>query len=237
MLEKSEALEKLYYDYTHLPLGGKRVRCPYWSNKQKILLSGYFKGKGMPKQIVGATLKAAKNEGFNLSEASASAIRKFMEHYRIGVDCSGFVYHMLDAFDKEKGRKGVHDFIQGVNGKGSSRVNAYCLTNNINTVEIGRVNQLEIGDLIRFTKGRHVAIIMRIKRDQKGLPSEIYYAHSGRLSAITGVHLGKILVRKANLGIEKQEWLEKNRKGYGYLEKYFSQQEGDGTRRLKIWLK
>jgi len=235
MVEKSKALERLYYKYTHLPLGGKRVRCPYWSNKQRILLAGPYKGKGTPAQITKATLEAAKKENIDLGKLSPGQIRRFMEHHRIGVDCSGFVYHMADALDKEKGGNGIYDFVEGVRGKGVYRVNAFCLTNEKNSVLIKKVKDIKVGDFIRFQDGKHIAIILRIKKDKKGNPSEIIYAHSGRLSAITGVHTGKIKVVDPQKDIGEQKWFEKTRRGYEYVLKYYSQKRGDSLRRLKIW--
>lgn len=235
MIEKSEALEKLYYDYTHLPLGGKKVRCPYWSNFQRILLTGPYRGKGKPGQIVKATREAAKKHGLDLSKLTLSDIRKFMEHHRIGVDCSGFVYQMADALDREKEGKGIFEKVKGVKGKGPRRVNAFCLTNEENTIAIGKVEQAKIGDFIRFNNGRHIAIILRIKRNSQNVLQQVVYAHSGRLSALTGVHAAKFSVIDPRAGLNKQLWFEKTRKGYDFLTTSFKEKEGDGLRRLKIW--
>lgn len=235
MFERSSTLEKLYYEYTHLPLGGKKVRCPYWSNRQRILLAGPYKGKGTPSQITRATIDTAKRHNLDLRKLSPSDIRRFMEHHRIGIDCSGLVYHMADALDKERGGMGVFDAIQGVRGKGVKRVNAFCLTNDKNSIVLKKVKDVKVGDLIRFQDGKHIAIILRVKKDKKDKPQEIIYAHSGRLSAITGVHTGKILVKDLQKDIGEQRWFEKTRKEYDYVLKYYSQKHGDGLRRLKIW--
>lgn len=235
MIKKSKALEKLYYDYTHLPLGGKLVRCPYWSNRQRILLTGPYKGKGSPGQIVRATLAVAKGHHLELNKLSTTDIRKFMEHHRIGIDCSGFVYRMADVLDKERGGRGVEDSLQGVKGKGVRRVNAFCLTNNENSLIINIVKEVRIGDFIRFNRGKHIAIVLRIKEDREQLPIEVTYAHSGRLSAITGVHTARFLVDDLNSGLNEQKWFEKTRKGYDFMKASFSEKEGDGIRRLKIW--
>jgi len=235
MMEKSKGLEKLYYDYTHLSLGGKKIRCPYWSNRQRILLSGPYKGKGTPLQITRATNKAAKDYKVDLNQLTPAEIRKFMEHHRIGVDCSGFVFHMADALDRERGGQGIWKKVEGVRGKGVNRVNAFCLTNKKNSLTIRKVGQIQVGDFIRFNGGRHIAIVTRIKREKKGPPIEVTYAHSGRLSSITGVHLAKFLVEDPEKDLNKQNWFEKTRKGYDFLATSFSEKEGDGIKRLKIW--
>lgn len=235
MVEKSEALEKLYYEYTHLPLGGKLIRCPYWSNRQRILLTGPYCGKGTPSQITQATNEAARKYKVNLDKLSSTEIRKFMENHRVGVDCSGFIYHLADAFNKEKADKGIFDFVEGVKGNGPRKVNAFCFTNEKNSIGIPRAGMIKIGDFIRFNGGKHIAIVLRIKKDKKGIPLEITYAHSGRLSAITGVHTGKFSVKNPNAGLNMQKWFEKTRKGYDFLNASFKESEGDGIRRLKIW--
>jgi len=236
MVEKSKALEKLYYEYTHLPLGGKKVRCPYWSNRQRILLTGPFKGKGTPKQILQATIKSAQEHHLDLSKLSAGDIRKFMEHHRIGVDCSGFVYHMADALEKERGSKGIEDSIQGVKGKGVRKVNAFSLTNDQNSFIIKTVKDVKVGDFIRLNGGKHIAIILRVKRNQDSIPLEVTYSHSGRLSAVTGVHTARFFVKDLKTGLNGQKWFEKTRKDYDFLKTSFLEKDGDGIRRLKIWV-
>lgn len=235
MVEKSKVLEKLYYEYTHLPLGGKLVRCPYWSNRQRILLSGPFKGKGMPNQITGATLRAADKLKIDLQKLSSGGIRKFMEHHRIGIDCSGFVYHMANALDKERGGGGIIEKVEGVLGNGPRRVNAFCLTNEKNSQTVKRIKDVRVGDFIRFRDGKHIAIVLRVKRDKKEVPREIVYAHSGRVSGITGVHTGKIFITDPVADIGEQKWLEKNRKGYEYKKTAYLHLKGDGIKRLNVW--
>lgn len=235
MIEKSKALEKLYYDYSHLPLGGKKIRCPYWSSKQRILLSGPFKGKGTPSQVTLATVNAAEKTKTDLRKLSSDEIRKFMEHHRIGVDCSGFVYHLADAFDKEKGGEGIVGKITGVRGSWARRVNAYCLTNVKNSIQIEKVKDLQLGDFIRFEGGKHIAIILRIRRNEKGIPQEVFYAHSARLSAVTGVHLARFMVVNPGKGLDKQKFLEKTRRSYNYFSLAYKKTNADGIRRLRIW--
>lgn len=236
MIEKSKALEKLYHDYSHLLLGGKKIRCPYWSNKQRILLTGPFKGKGTPIQITRATIEVAQKHNLDLNKISSDGIRRFMERYRLGVDCSGFVYHLADALDKEKGRKGIFDFIKGVKGKGVRKVNAFCLTNNYNSVEIKTLKQIQIGDLVRLQGGKHLAIVIRIERNPSGLPNKVVYAHSAKSTAITGVHSCHFIVLDPSKSLESQKFFEETNKGLNYFNQKFQPEKGDGLRRLKIWI-
>lgn len=235
MIDKSRVLEKLYYEYTHLNLGGKKIHCPYWSNQPPTLSYGPYKGKGTPTQIVKATIKLAQKHNLDLNRLSSSDIKKFMENCQIGVDCSGFVYHMLDVLAKERGKKGIFNFVEGIKGRGVRKVNAFCLTNDKNSQEIKTVREIQIGDMIRTYGGKHVMVVLRIKRDSGGEPKEVVYAHSSKTSSQTGVHLSSFKVKKLDGGLEEQEWLEKAKNGKNFFRQSFKQNKGDGLRRLKIF--
>lgn len=235
MIEKSAVLEKLYFEYTHLLLGGKAVRCPYWSNEEKNLIPGPFKGKGTPKQISEATTKRALDLGLDLEKMSSAEIRSFMVREKIGVDCSGFVYHLADGLDKEKGGQGILEKVAGVNGNGPFKVNAFCLTNDRNSLPVESVAEIRIGDFIRLNAGKHIAIVLRINKDRQKTTKEVIYAHSAFFSKMTGVHTARFLIKGISAGLEKQQWFEKDRQGKDYFSVNFNRQAGDGIRRLKIW--
>jgi hypothetical protein len=237
MIEKSPAIEALLFQYIHLPLGGKKIRCPYWMDKNKKGIVGPFGGKGTPEQIVEATLMAAKKKGINLSVLSPSQIKAFMKKSRIGIDCSGLVFNLLDALDREKNGNGLADDIPGARGKLLVRASVKMLTDNKVALSVKKASEIQVGDMIRMNGRRyvkHVAVIVRIKKDAKGRIKEITYAHSSPRTMIKGVHLGKIRVKNEAGGLEDQEWLEKTREGENYGKFVFSALRGDGIRRLKI---
>lgn len=235
MIEKSAAIEKLLNQYLHLNIAGKKVRCPYWMNilhpnpkKRKKRVQGIYGGKGTPVQIRYATQKRAKLKGVDLVKLSSSQVRKFMERNKIGVDCSGFVYHALNVRNKELGGKGIDGLVFGKNKNqiGVRHVSAYYLTSSRNSVKVNSVKEMRVGDMIRFKRGAHIAIIVKIS------PKKIFYAHS---SPSRGPHLGEIKVNDLDKGLEEQTWLEKTARGENYGRKYFRLERGDGARRLKIW--
>jgi len=235
MIEKSKSLEKLYYEYTHLPVGGKKVKCPYWANQATSLTFGPYGGKGLPEEVTKATEEAAKRERINLAKLTAEEIREFMENQRIGIDCSGFVFRLLDALDKEKGGEGIGNKVYGVKGYGVRKVNAYCLTNKRNSTEVKMVREVRLGDLLRMHGGKHIMLVLRIKEDRKGEIKEIIYAHSSCNSRITGVHSSFFKVKNLKGGLEEQEWVEKAKSGENFFQKYFYLNKGDGLRRLRVW--
>lgn len=234
-IESSFALDNLFFQYTHLPIGGKQIPCPYWRNRLKAGILGPFGGKGTPQQIVQATLSAAQEEKVDLSTLSAEEILKLMSKYHIGVDCSGFVYWMLDAFDREKGGNGIADDIFCSNAPlRPTRANVATLANPQSVVPI-KLEKARVGDILLLNKGRHIAIITRIFYEE-GKIRKIEYAHSSSTTEIRGVHKAAIQINNPSLSLKEQKWEEKDQKGKSYSETNFFG-EKDGLYRLKSFLK
>lgn len=234
MISVSKASENLLYRYTHLPLGGRKIRAPYWMDKIKKKIWGPYGGKGSPEELVEAANKIAKEKGINLSKLKMSQISLFLKKNRIGLDCSGLAFKLLDALDKEKGGNGLADDIAGARGRFLVRASVAMLTNNEVSAPVKKIVDLRVGDMIRLSGGRHLAVVTQIKKKGEAV-WEITYAHSSTGTALDGVHTAKIIVRKENLGIEKQSWLEVTQKGENYGQKFFQPEKGDGVRRLKVW--
>jgi hypothetical protein len=235
MIQKSKSLEKLLYQFTHLPLGQKTIRCPYWKNKIERKIFGPYGGKGTPLQITDATYLVAKRDKIDLGKLSKSEIIKFMKAKKIGIDCSGFIYQMLDALDKENEGKGINQKAIGVNGFGITKTNADCLTNKNNSFAIETISEIRIGDLIRLKQGNHVVIIIQIKKKNNKI-EDLTYAHSSPKTRISGVHTGKIKILDQKNPINKQLLLERLNDGSVFVDKYLNYHQGDGVRRL-IWNK
>lgn len=232
--ETSEALENLLYQYTHLPIGGKEIRCPYWRNRLSLAITGPFGGKGKPEQIVEATESAAKKAGINLGRMNEEDILSFMKRKKIGVDCSGFVFRMLDALDREKGGNGIADNIPHFPGTLAQRqASAEKLTSKNLSVPIEKISEIQVGDMIRLDRGKHIAIIIRVIRERRAI-REIEYAHSSEKTSLRGVHTGKIKIINPEKGLAEQEWQETLADRRNYKQFYFPSDK-DGIRRLKIW--
>jgi hypothetical protein len=234
MEETSAALTNLFFQYTHLPIGGKEIRCPYWRNRLGLRITGPFGGKGRPQQIVEATKKAAQEAKVNLQQMSEKEILAFMKRKKIGVDCSGFVFWMLDALDKEKKGKGIAGFIPRFPGTLAERqASADKLTGQNLTVPVKKMNEVRVGDVIRLDGGKHIAIAAKVVRE-RGAVEAIEYAHSSEKATIHGVHSGLIRITNPEGGLAEQEWEETLPNGGSYKQILLSPR-GDGIRRLKIW--
>jgi len=204
-------------------------------NLLKKMVYGPYGGKGSPAQIVAATEEEAKKEGLDLSQMNTEEIISFMVRKRIGVDCSGLAFALLDALDKEKGGNGIFDDIPGCQGKTLCRANVCMLTDDNVVTPIERVNDVQVGDMIRLDGGKHAAVVISVTREL-GAVKEIEYAHSSqKTSLIKGIHSDKIEIVNSDLTLSNQTWLEKTSDGENYGIKYCLATKGDGIFRLKIW--
>lgn len=233
MTYKSPAIENLLSQYLHSNIGGKVIRCPYWEDKIDKKIYGPFGGKGKPGQIIQVTIELAQKQNFDFQKSTPIEIEDFMKKNRIGVDCSGLAYWLLDALDREKGGNGLEDDILGVKGKFLTRASVEMLTNDEISTPIKTISEVVIGDMIRLRAGKHMAIVIRIKRAE-GKIKELIYAHSSKLTETRGVHVDRILVKDPQKGLADQTWMEKTSRGENYGQKYFHSEEGDGIRRLKV---
>ncbi len=202
---------KDYFSLEIIP--GKKVRIPYWRNRIThrglCRIQGSFGGKGAPSQIKRATIDRAKKSGIDINKLTSVQIRKFMTQKRIGLDCSGFVFQVLDFL--------FPGFWQGLKrafGKSSNpirRFNSDALTSKENTILIKKVEDIKVGDLIPISwqgkKVDHVLVVVEINK------KEIVYAHSSQKTKITGPHKGKIKITDLKKGLDKQSWQEKNLDG------------------------
>lgn len=179
MIETSKALQNIFSLYTHLPVGGKAITCPYWKNKNNLGIVGPLGGKGTPEQIVKAVNGEAEKAGVNLESLNKEEILSFMKRKKIGVDCSGFVYWALDAFDRERGGNGIGDDIPGSSGRFIKERASVKMFVGVSRI-INEVSEIRIGDLLVNEKENHVAVVLSVTRSSNGSPAEISYAHSKR---------------------------------------------------------
>jgi len=191
---------------------GRKVRIPYWRNKfldGGRRIEGPFGGKGKPEQIKRATLQKAEQAGISLETMTSVQIRQFMGQNRIGVDCSGFAFHILNFL--QPGFWQGSKMAPGTSKNPVRRLNAAALTSKKNTSTVGKVFSIQVGDLIPMSFGGrkidHVLIVVDIN-DKK-----ITYAHSSSKTPNNGPHLGTIKIVDKDLGLKEQEWLEKTKEG------------------------
>lgn len=206
-------VNSLITNYLEMKILGKVFNCPYWSNKIKggvVILRGFLNGKGDSESIRAELEKLLLRHPLREKILSdPEKFRKFAKSRRLGIDCSGLVYRVL-----EKLVNMPRIFPGGIN-----RTNAAALTSVKYSQKIEDLSAIRKGDLIRIQNGKHIALVIDNSKDK------ITYIHSSsRLTKIQGVHLGEI---------NKLVFSEKTKSGENFGEKYFRQVYGDGFFRLK----
>lgn len=191
---------------------------------------GPFSGKGTPKQIVYATYLAAKKDGVDIARLNKTQLKVFMQKSRIGVDCSGFVFHLANCFQKEIGQGSIVEKLLGKTSfpdwRAAWRVNADMLTSPKHTVEVP-LDQVQVGDIIRNRAGKHLLFIIEANNET------LTYAHSSKGSTKQdGVHLAKIVIKNWQKGLEYQLWQEQTLDGENYGKICFDPKQGDSIKRI-----
>jgi hypothetical protein len=240
--------------YVNFEIAGKKFNIPYcmaFDASEKPLTyhrgrTQRFKnygGKGSPEQIRKALIKTAQKHNLNLTEASTEEIKKLMVQHGIGIDCSGFVYHVLDRYLRERyhtslarhilrypGAIGVLERIV-LRPQRVRRCSAATLTSKLNTIEIELVKDMQPGDMIRLThadwKGKHIAIIVDVDAHY------ITYAAASEYTKDPDCHLAKIEIIDSTKGLEAQNWLEQTQDNKKYVHDAYDPTRGDSVRRLK----
>ncbi|QQR93776.1 hypothetical protein IPJ91_01300 [bacterium] len=242
----SKNTEKVIDGYINLNLGNKKVRCPYYINSKHTKMDlRTLVGKGNPNEIEDEVKIWAQIMKFDLNNSSESQIREFMQKFGIGVDCSGFVAHILNTELKSRGMKSLKHILKFQNNDVRAKfsrllkevefISANTLTNESNSVKI-RLDEVQPLDMIRLHSiipgGFHIALVTKVENN------EITYIHSSKFYLDeNGVRYSKI--RITNLGSEDlsdQEWVDVDKNGKNWIkEEYETNKEDSGFRRLKIF--
>jgi len=221
--------------YFNLPLGGKKVACPYFINIRKMRQRMGLRvliGKGTPEEIIQETLIYEKLRGANFFDMTEDEIRDFMVKRHIGIDCSGFIVHVLNRWLKTLNKKRLWKYIKFPKQSLYRRIarllrpveniSVTTLTNSENTKHIRNLNNLRCGDLIRLKGlkgGHHVMMISKLIKE-KGIVKSFKYIHATRwYKDKHGVREGEVIVKDVNSPLYKQKWMDSlNGKNWTYEE-------------------
>lgn len=233
MFDKAiQILEKYTFKYLQMDVGELRIHCPYWKNKIKfgrVVTRGFANGKGSAEEIREALISKWREES-NASRIPLGnlSLIKLAKRNRIGIDCSGLVYRILDEGIKSGIFTNRIKSLDEIFKQGINRTNANLLTGDEFAYPITDLRQIKTGDLIRINGGKHVAFIM------EGDGKKIIYIHSHDQTEDQGVHKGVIQIADIRKPLDDQKWQEKTGEGINFRERYFHPEKGDGIRRLKI---
>lgn len=242
-----ESVQNIVDKYFNLQINGKKIPAPYFRNVKRVRAGlRVLVGKGTPEEIEEETLIYAKLRKKEINDLTAQEIREFMLEEGIGIDCSGFVSHLVDIWLRSKGKGGIGKNINYPTNSIYRKIltllrpiestGADILTNQTNSINIKLKNVLP-GDLIRLKgipKGDHVAMIYSVDYEQNK-PISIRYVHStDRFGDQSGVKFGEIEIVNPEGELKEQEWLETDKEGVKQTYQQLLHQEIDnGLRRLK----
>ena len=219
--------------FTRMDIDGTVIHCPYWMNKivdGQVKLRGFLEGKGTPDEIHQELVKRLHQQFPNQTvHLTVQFIQKFAKRERIGIDCSGFVFQVLDKLVKLKYNNCRVNSLSQIFKSGIRRTNADTLTGREFCLPVKNVSCMKPGDIVRMMGGKHIAVLLNITN------LFITYVHSARTAKIQGAHLGKIKIINNDISLDQQEWLEQTIRNENYGRRHFKPERGDGVFRLKIF--
>lgn len=252
-LELPEEVKKSIDQYAKLDLGDKSVPCPYYINISKE--RGGLRvmvGKGSPEEITHEVKVWAQLKGFDLRKANAGEIRDFMLEKGIGVDCSGFLVHVINRWMKSTSKGRLIDCIKFPTNsfiarlrrrlRSAENISANTLTGDENNIKIINLNEVKPGDMIRL-KGKiknahHVLMVTEVDGDKgengKFKIKKIKYVGSARdYEDENGIRFGDIDITDSEGELKDQKWNDEYRGKNWHYEGLMKEYEDNGIRRLK----
>lgn len=231
--------QKIINDYLSLPFEHQRaVSCPYYNNKRHIIHGGLRAtiGKGNPEDIVEEALIQSLRDKKNLKTMTAEEIKKFLVDHHMGVDCSAFVYHVLDAELRARGKGSIKKYLYFPFIKNPLRrllakirtvenTNVKTLAHPTNSTPI-ELKNVQPGDFIVLLGGGHeherdhIMLITDVKAENN-VPRTLEYAHSDQWPSDGlydhGVRTGTVEIINLDDSILDQPWHERNDKSVNEL--------------------
>ncbi|MFA7315172.1 MAG: hypothetical protein WC025_04610, partial [Candidatus Magasanikbacteria bacterium] len=219
-------------NYLNLNIAGKNIQTPYFNNRRNQVRGalGVLIGKGSSKDIEEEVQIISLKEKTDLSNLSAKKIKEFLVENNLGIDCSGFVYYILDALTQEKKNKKLKQIVHFPFAKNFLRkiicllrpAENFGVTNlahESNSKKIDLANT-QSGDFIIFLGSgpkqdyNHVMFVESIEKENDKLKT-INYIHAykwpndGKYNH--GVRRGIIEITDINKNILTQEWFEQEK--------------------------
>ncbi|HEY4482664.1 MAG TPA: hypothetical protein VI953_00635 [Candidatus Paceibacterota bacterium] len=87
---------------------------PYFNNSRERMRMGLRAqvGKGTPEEIAEEAQLAAFREHVDLAVLTPEMHKKFLVDHKLGIDCSGFAYHILDTESRARGLGPLHKHLK-----------------------------------------------------------------------------------------------------------------------------
>lgn len=220
--------------FQNLTIGNKSVRCPYFNNRRNKLRAALrvLVGKGSPKEIAEEAHIISLKEKKNLKRLNEEELTIFLVDHNLGIDCSAFVYYILDAELKAQRKSGMRNAVSAQSSFNPLRkiiqnirhienINVAALAHDKNSTEV-KLKDVQPGDMVvMLDAGQnhdrdHVLLVYKVDY-ANDLPKKVYYAHTFQWSTEGkynhGVRTGTIEITDAKGKLLDQNWTEKRKAG------------------------
>ncbi len=99
--------------YLSLPLG-TRPSCPYFNNRRKRSRAQLRVriGKGTPEEISEEATIDSLSARVDINSLSTDKLKEFLVAQDLGIDCSGFAFHVLNSYTQEKRGRNLKSFVK-----------------------------------------------------------------------------------------------------------------------------
>ncbi len=220
-------------NYLALPFGTSKIAVPYYNNRRSGMRAGLraWIGKGTATEILEEAELAAIRERRPYTLWSKAEARTFLVDHNIGIDCSGFVYHLLDTESRARGRGPLGGGTGWLSWNGVSllrrlitrfraveNASVAVLASKDNSIEIP-LRAVRPGDVITMMHNDAMPRIPGLARDHilfvyKVAPGRISFAHSIAWPSDGmyehGVRLGEVTIAPEATTIDdpKNNWKE-----------------------------
>ena len=229
----SKSAQEIIQNYLSLPFSNQPgVRCPYFNNRTAKIRGGLNAhiGKGTPADIVEEAIIFALKEKLDLKNFSSGELTKFLVDHRLGVDCSGFVYHVLNAQSKACGLGSLKKNLKFPFAKNIWRrllcmlrpmahagVSTFAHEHNSKTVD---ASEIKPGDMIILLNAdekhdhNHMLIVTETEKTTNN-ETKIKYVHSIQYKNDSryehGVREGEIIITDSNKNLLEQKFIEEGK--------------------------
>lgn len=212
--------------YTRLPVGAG-CSTPYYNNRRGKVRGGLNAaiGKGTPREICDEVRILSLRRDNAIKRASPEELKKFLVEEGIGIDCSGFAFHVLNAESKARGlgrlfphlvikKNIVRRLLAKLRPASNVSVGILSMDENSTSVEYADV---EAGDFVSIIGSgpdhtyNHIMVITKVHENTLSYAHSYAWPSDGKYGH--GIKTGSITIVDPKKSITEQDWHESGETG------------------------
>lgn len=187
----SPETQKVIEKYLSLPLGAG-CSTPYFNNRRKKIRGGLraLVGKGAPEEIAEEAEMFSIKDRAGVKKMESEALKKFLVDHNLGIDCSGFAYHVLDAEIRARNKGNIRTAVRPWSGfrrrikhtlRPAENTGVSTFSHSQNSIAVSE-DDIDAGDFISLIgtgsekKYNHMLVVESV--ETSGEMKEIHYIHS-----------------------------------------------------------